>query len=319
MAKIRAVCVSAEKGTEKSPIESAELRVNYGLAGDAHAGTWRRQVSLLDRGSVAKMEAGLGEALPPGVFGENLLIEGLELCALPVGTRLRAGGALLEITQIGKECHSACAIRQRVGDCVMPREGVFAAVLEGGVVRPGDSIAIDVGRDAPGAPLIQTTSTAPYTAAVITVSDKASRGEREDLSGPAVVELLESAGFQVVRTELVPDERDQIAAALIACAEADIALAVTTGGTGFTPRDVTPEATLDVCARLTPGIPETMRAESLKLTHRAILSRQQAGIRGKTWIINLPGSPKAARENLSAVLASIPHGLDMLRGERGEH
>ena len=158
-----------------------------------------------------------------------------------------------------------------------------------------------------------------YTAAVITVSDKGAWGEREDLSGPAVAQLLKGAGFQVVREEIVPDERSRIAGALIACANADIALVVTTGGTGFTPRDITPEATMDVCERLTPGIPEAMRAESLKITDRAILSRQQAGIRQKTWIINLPGSPKAARENLSAVLPSIPHGLDMLRGENTEH
>ena len=156
-----------------------------------------------------------------------------------------------------------------------------------------------------------------YTAAVITVSDKGSAGEREDLGGPLVRKMLEDAGYEVTYTAIVPDEQEIIERELIKCAdELDIALAVTTGGTGFSPRDVTPEATIAVCKRMTPGIPEAMRAESLKITNRAILTRQQAGIRGGTLIVNLPGSPKAARENFAAVLPALDHGLEMLRGEK---
>ena len=156
-----------------------------------------------------------------------------------------------------------------------------------------------------------------YTAAVITVSDKGAAGEREDLGGPLVREMLEGAGYEVGYTAIIPDEQGQIEGELIKCAdELDIALVVTTGGTGFSPRDVTPEATIKVCERMTPGIPETMRAESSKITNRAALARQQAGIRGGTLIINLPGSPKAARENLAAVLPALDHGLEMLRGEK---
>ena len=158
-----------------------------------------------------------------------------------------------------------------------------------------------------------------YTAAVITVSDKCFEEKREDLSGPAVYELLKAAGYEPVYSATVPDERDVIEQELIRCAdELDIALIVTTGGTGFSIRDVTPEATLAVCNRITPGIPEAMRAASLKITNRAMLTRQQAGIRGESLIINLPGSPKAAKENLSAVLPALDHGLEMLRGEKGE-
>ena len=158
-----------------------------------------------------------------------------------------------------------------------------------------------------------------YTAAVITVSDRGSAGEREDLGGPLVREMLENAGYEVAHTATVPDERELIAQELIKCAdELDTALVVTTGGTGFSPRDVTPEATIAVCTRMTPGIPEAMRAESLKITNRAILARQQAGIRGRTLIINLPGSPKAARENLDAVLPALDHGLEMLRGKEAD-
>lgn len=152
-----------------------------------------------------------------------------------------------------------------------------------------------------------------YTAAVLTVSDRSSRGERPDEAGPLTVSLLETAGYRVVETALVPDEQPDIETALIRLA-GRAALVVTTGGTGFSPRDVTPEATLAVCERMTPGIPEAMRAASLAITPRAMLSRAAAGIRGGTLIINLPGSPKAARENLEAVLPTLEHGLKMLLG-----
>ena len=155
-----------------------------------------------------------------------------------------------------------------------------------------------------------------FTAAVVTVSDRSFRGERPDGSGPVVRELLEKAGYRVVRMEIVPDERREIEEVLTALADReDMALVVTTGGTGFAPRDVTPEATAAVCQRLTPGIPEAMRQASLAITPRAMLSRAAAGLRGRTLIVNLPGSPKAARENLEAVLPALDHGLVMLRGE----
>lgn len=157
-----------------------------------------------------------------------------------------------------------------------------------------------------------------YTAQVITVSDRSFRGERPDGSGPVVRALLEEAGYQVSEVVLVPDEQPIIEQALIQAAEADIALIVTSGGTGFAPRDVTPEATLAVCSRLTPGIPEAMRAASMAITPRGCLSRAVAGIRGRSLIVNLPGSPKAARENLEAVLEPIGHGLQMLRGGQAD-
>ena len=155
-----------------------------------------------------------------------------------------------------------------------------------------------------------------FKAAVITVSDKGSAGTREDLGGPLVREMLENDGYDVIYTAIVPDEQELIAKEFIKCAdELDIALVITTGGTGFSPRDVTPEATISVCSRMAPGIPEAMRADSLRITNRAILARQQAGIRGRTLIINLPGSPKAAMENIASVLPALDHGLEMLRGE----
>lgn len=155
-----------------------------------------------------------------------------------------------------------------------------------------------------------------YTAAVITVSDKGSRGEREDTSGPALAELLTEQGYQVVYRNIVPDEAPMIQSELIRCAdEMGIALVLTTGGTGFSPRDITPEATMGVIERPTPGIPEAMRAESLRITPKGCLSRSAAGIRGRTLIINLPGSKKAALENISAVIGALEHGLDILHSE----
>ncbi len=155
-----------------------------------------------------------------------------------------------------------------------------------------------------------------FSAAVITVSDRCNRGKRMDEGGPLVAEILRNAGYTVTLTMIVPDEQDQIEAVLKKIAdERAVNLIVTTGGTGFAPRDVTPEATLAICEKLTPGIPEAMRYASLKITSRAMLSRAQAGIRRDTLIINLPGSPKAAKENLEAVLPALDHGLTMLQGE----
>ena len=152
-----------------------------------------------------------------------------------------------------------------------------------------------------------------FTAAVITVSDKGFRGEREDTSGPALCDMLSKEGWQVVYTAMVPDEKALIKKELLFCAdEKAVSLALTTGGTGFSPRDVTPEATLEIIERLCPGIPEAMRSESMKITPHGCLSRETAGIRGGTLIINLPGSRKASTENLSAVLKPIRHGVEML-------
>ena len=155
-----------------------------------------------------------------------------------------------------------------------------------------------------------------YTCAVITVSDKGWRGERKDTSGPAVCAIAEQNGFTVTHTAIVPDDHQMIRDELINCADTlKVNLVLTTGGTGFSPRYITPEATLSVVERETRGIPEAMRYASLQITPRGCLSRSAAGIRGRTLIVNLPGSEKAAKENLEAVIKAIDHGLDMLASE----
>ena len=137
--QIIAVCLSTSKGERKTPVAAVELREEHGIVGDAHAGPWHRQVSLLARESIDKMRA-LGLDVTTGDFAENLTTEGVDLLALPIGTRLSVGEAELEVTQIGKDCHTRCAIYYQAGDCVMPKEGIFARVLRGGTVRPGDMV-----------------------------------------------------------------------------------------------------------------------------------------------------------------------------------
>lgn len=305
--KVTALCLSEQKGTQKTPVPEAVFREDWGIEGDAHAGHWHRQVSLLPKEQIDRFrEKGL--KLADGAFGENIVTEGIDLKALPVGVRLRIGEVQLEVTQIGKACHTQCAIRKATGDCIMPREGIFAKVLRGGRVKPGAAIIV-----------LPPDPERPYTAAVITLSDRCATGRREDESGPAIRAILERQGIEVLEQLLLPDGKEQLEAELIRLSDQrQVDVIFTTGGTGFSARDLTPEATMDVCDRMTPGIPEAIRAYSMTITPRAMLSRQTAGIRGRTLIINLPGSPKACREDLDVVLPALPHGLDVLRGNPGE-
>ena len=144
MAEVIAVCISEKKGTVKHPVPHIDVRVHHGIVGDAHAGDWHRQISLLADESVDTMRA-LGLTLSPGAFAENILTWGIELKTLPIGTRLRVGDALLEVTQIGKECHNDCEIKKTTGKCVMPTEGIFAVVLEEGRIQSGDTITVEGG------------------------------------------------------------------------------------------------------------------------------------------------------------------------------
>ena len=301
MGKLIAICTSEKKGTQKKPVETAVLREDHGIVGDAHAGNWHRQVSLLGLEKIEAFRA-KGADVDFGAFGENLIIEGFDFRNLPVGTRFAIGDALLEMTQIGKECHSHCAIFHMVGDCIMPREGVFAKVICGGQIKAGDEVTE-----------IKPDPNRPFTAARITLSDKGSQGLREDESGPLIGKILEENGYDVVETILIPDEEDILKKELTRLADQrQVNLVMTTGGTGFAPRDITPEATAAVCERMTPGISEAIRAYSMTKTPRAMLSRAVSGIRGKTLIINLPGSPKAVRESMEFIMSSLKHGLEIL-------
>lgn len=305
--KVIAVCISEKKGTQKEEVPFGMLKEDWGIEGDAHAGNWHRQVSLLALEKIEEFRT-RGAEVDFGAFGENLIVEGYDLSKLPVGTRFFIGDAILEMTQIGKECHSHCAIHRVMGDCIMPREGVFAKVLKGGKVCPGDEIMMELPKE-----------DRPFSAAVITLSDKGYRGKREDKSGPLLSDMLKEAGYEVVETLLLPDEKGPLQKELSRLADQrQVNVIFTTGGTGFSERDITPEATIAVCDRMAMGIADAIRVYSLSITDRAMLSRAVSGIRKKTLIVNLPGSPKAVKESLEYVLPSLGHGLGILRGSAGE-
>ena len=220
MGKILAICTSPKRGTVKTEVPSAVLTPEWGIVSDAHGGNWHRQVSLL---SAEKIEAFRKKIwVDYGAFGENLVIEGFDFRSLPVTSRFAIGDVVLEMTQIGKECHNDCVIKQQTGECIMPREGVFARVLKGGEIRVGDEVT-----------LLPPLEDPPLRAAVITLSDKGSRGEREDKSGPLIVEMLTAAGYKVEETMILPDEAKALKAQLIQLADGrQVNLILTTGGTG---------------------------------------------------------------------------------------
>ena len=305
--RVKAICISQIRGVEKGPVAQGHFLKDFGIEGDAHGGKWHRQVSLLSYDKVKEFNE-RGAQVEDGAFGENLVVEGLDFRSLPVGTILKAGTVVLKMTQIGKECHSHCAIYHRMGECIMPREGVFAQVVKEGDIHPGDIMEVEL--PAPDR---------PFTAAVITLSDKGAKGERRDESGPAAADMLREAGYEVVETMILPDEPQALKAQLIRLADGrQVDLILTTGGTGFSVRDRTPEATMAVADRNAPGIVEYIRMKSMEVTDRAMLSRGVSVIRKGTLIINLPGSPKAVKESLGFIMGSLDHGLGILRGSAAE-
>lgn len=298
MGRIEAVCISEKKGTVKRDIGTCRVLADHGLENDAHAGS-ERQVSLLSYEKVEEFKKRAKEvSIVPGIFGENLLIKGYDLSLMSPGTRLVSNDVLLEITQIGKQCHTGCEIMKTTGECIMPQNGVFARVLKSGVISKGDEIR------------------RVFSAAVLTASDRSYRGEREDRSGPLIKEMAERSGYTVEEQLLLPDDEDRIYDELTRLAdEAGVDVVFTTGGTGFSQRDRMPEATMRAGERNAPGIAEAIRSYSMKITPRAMFSRAVSVIRKKTLIINLPGSPKAVSECLDLLLPELEHGLLILKGE----
>ncbi|MBE5959184.1 MAG: molybdenum cofactor biosynthesis protein [Lachnospiraceae bacterium] len=300
MGIVKAVCISEKKGTAKKNIGECNLIAEYGLKNDAHGGS-ERQVSLLSYEIETAFAKKTGLDIEPGVFGENLLVSGFDFKKCAIGTRFVCNDVVLEITQVGKICHEGCNIRQMTGDCIMPREGVFAKVISGGKISVGDEMSIEK---------------RAYTAAVITASDRSFEGVREDKSGPLVKELLEGYGYKVISYDLLSDDENMIYKRLVEISDNDMPDVIfTTGGTGFSVRDRVPEATLKAGDRNVPGISQAIRNYSFNITPKAMLSRAESVIRKRTIIINLPGSPKAVRECLEFVVPTLSHGIDILRGE----
>lgn len=304
MAKVFAICVSEKRGIQKHIVDSVILKENHGIVGDAHADSWHRQISILDKKEIDEFNK-KGANVFPGAFGENLILEGFDLKQLEMRDRIQVGEAILEFSQRGKECHTHCAIYHKMGECIMPVKGIFFEVIKGGRVKLGDEVKkIDY-------------PDKPFTVAVVTISDRCFNKEQEDLSGPRISKRLKENGYQVIEEVLLPDNFELIKKELERlCDQREVNLILTTGGTGFSSRDVTPEATLAVMERNVPGISEVIRAESRKITKHAMLSRAVSVIHKKTLIINLPGSPKACTEAMDVFLDTIPHGLRLLKGEK---
>jgi len=301
LGKIFSVSVSDKKGTRKNNVASAIVKDDYGIVGDAHAGFLHRQVSFLAKESIEKMVK-LGLNVKSGDFAENITTEGIDLCKLKVGDVLSINGIDFIVSQIGKVCHHRCAIYYQAGDCIMPKEGIFTVVRGDGKVSVGDNIEIKSKRG--------------ISVAIITLSDKGSRGERDDVTGSELKKYIE-ANFKTsfIRKEMIPDEKVILENMLVDfCDLQQFDLIVTNGSTGVSPRDIAPDVTLKVIEKRLPGFEEAMRMESFKKTPRALISRAVVGFRRGTLIINLPGSPKGALENFEIISSAIEHTIEKIQG-----
>jgi molybdopterin adenylyltransferase len=302
--EIVSVNVSAAKGTVKSPVERITVGPE-GVVGDAHAGPWHRQVSLLSSASIERFALQLGREIGPGEFAENLTVAGLDPAGVAVLDRFHFGDVELEVTQIGKACHGeGCAVFQEVGRCVMPSEGIFARVVRGGTLQPGTR-----GQHRPRT----------LRLLVLTLSDRAAAGSYEDRAGPRAVAILEEwlAGKRWharVERRVLPDDPAQLRAAVRAARREGVDVVLTAGGTGVGPRDVTPETVAPLCDKLLPGVMEHVRAKYGAKNPRALLSRSIAGMAGTMQIYTLPGSVRAVEEYLTEILRTLEHVLYMVHG-----
>ena len=302
--EVVSVNISEEKGTVKHPV--AEIVIDdRGVVGDAHAGQWHRQVSLLAQESIDAFAEDTGRETRPGEFAENVTVNGLDLTRTAILDRFQIGEVSLEVTQIGKECHGdRCAIFREVGQCVMPKEGLFCRVLGGGTIRPGD--------------LVEYLPRA-LTFRIITLSDRASRGEYADRSGPRIKELLESfladkRWRPEIKCTILPDDADLLRAELIAARDSAADVVFTTGGTGVGPRDIAPETASAVCDKIIPGIMENIRVKYGSKKPNALLSRGIAGVAGTTQIYTLPGSVRAVEEYMAEIIKTLEHIIFMIHG-----
>lgn len=303
MGKIYSISISEKKGTKKTNVESAQIIDDYGIQNDAHAGKWHRQISFLAKESIEKMVK-LGLNVKSGDFAENITTEGIDLCKLKVGEMLKINDIEFTISQIGKICHHRCAIYYQAGDCIMPKEGIFAKVKGSGQITVGDKIEVLPKKN--------------FSVAVITLSDKGSKGEREDLTGKEIIDFLKNKlEPSFIRYEMIPDEKPILENMLADFADLQyFDLIITNGSTGIAPRDIAPDVTENVIHKRLPGFEEAMRMESFKKTKHAIVSRAVCGTRNNSLIVNLPGSPKGAIENLEVIIDAIPHTIKKLQGDK---
>lgn len=299
---IASVNRSEKKGTIKLPL--AEILLNEeGIEGDAHAGPWHRQVSLLAAESIRKYEGNTGSRVPFGGFGENITTEGFRLHHARPLDRFTHGETVLELTQVGKKCHGkGCAIYKESGECIMPDEGIFCRVIQGGKLRSGDQLEY-VPRT--------------FHLKVITLSDRASQGLYQDRSGPLILEEMErwfeEKKMKYTHSSVVlPDDPDAYSHELDKAIKARVDLLFTTGSTGLGSRDMAPDTAMKHLDRQIPGIMELIRVKHGMVNPNAALSRSIAGLAGNTLIFVLPGSTRAVREYMEEILKSLWHMILMV-------
>jgi molybdenum cofactor synthesis domain-containing protein len=300
--EILSVNISRQKGIIKKPVKAITVLIS-GIEGDAHAGDWHRQISLLGVESIKKMEGSANRNFKYGEFAENITVKGFPLFEMRPLDRLVSGDVVLEVTQIGKKCHGEkCAIFRETGDCVMPKEGIFCRVLQGGVLREGDHFIYH--------PRI-------IRVKIITLSDRASKGIYEDQSGPLLEKLVTDnflkEGRKVsVETVILPDDTDKLERQIRKYVQEKTDIIFTTGGTGLGPRDNTPEVIRPLLSKEIPGIMEMIRVKYGMQFPNALVSRSIAGLIGETLIYALPGSPKAAREYAVEIFSTLEHSFRMI-------
>jgi len=300
--KVISLNVSTEVGTIKTPVPQATFD-DRGIVGDAHAGTWHRQISMLGQETIDEFVAATSRPTKPGEFAENITTRGIGLETAAILDRFRIGAVELELTQIGKKCHGDnCAIYQEVGNCVMPKQGVFFRVVSPGTAAPGDAIE-HIPR--------------PLRVRTITLSDRASAGEYEDRSGPRARQILAEffaprRWHEQIDGLLIPDDAERLRAELTAAVDDGLDVVFTLGGTGVGPRDITPEVVEGVCRKTLPGIMDHIRLKFAADNPAALLSRSVTGVAGTTQIYALPGSVRAVEEYLAEILVTLEHIIGTL-------
>jgi molybdenum cofactor synthesis domain-containing protein len=299
---VQSLNISVKKGTTKIPGQHA-IFSSLGVEGDAHAGSWHRQVSMLGVESIKKQEDRLGRPLGFGEFAENITTEGMQLHKTRPLDRFESNGLVLEVTQIGKKCHGeGCIIFKETGNCVMPKEGIFCRVISGGELNVGDVMTY-----------VQKT----FKVKVITLSDRAHAGVYSDRSGDYLIQELgnwfnKTEWNNEVTKVILPDDSDGFNRELEQSISEKTDLIISTGSTGIGSRDIAPRIIQDHLDMELPGIMEMVRIKYGSENPRALLSRSIAGVAGKTLLFGLPGSTKAVKEYLQEILKILQHTVYMI-------
>ena len=303
--EVKSVNISTAKGTIKKPVDKITLS-EIGIAEDAHSGSWHRQLSLLGVESLNKQAIKAKREFAYGEFAENITTEGLEIYKTKPFDMFVSENVELMVTQIGKECHSNCDIFREIGDCVMPREGIFCKVTK------GMGVELTAGAKLEYVPKV-------FKIKLITLSDRASKGEYKDLSGVKLKRRVKDYFTSIDRlfesdSIIIPDDEEILRSLITNSVNEKYDIIITTGGTGIGPRDITPDVINPMIEKEIPGIMELIRVKYGQIKHQALLSRSIAGVIGDTLVYTLPGSRKAVAEYMDEITPTIMHSMYMLGG-----